>query len=86
MHRVCCDRELSAVSVQFTEHIPSEPVCCLLNCQSVSLPQTAWFLLPFLPVTLPVDYSEFDHCAVRDVWFEMCLFLTLERLKLVSGQ
>lgn len=50
-----------------------------------ALPQTACSLLPFLSVTLPVDYREFDHRVVRDVWFEI-YFLPLERLKLGSGQ
>lgn len=48
-----------------------------------ALPQTACCLLPFLSITLPVDYSEFNHRVVRDVWFEI-YFLPLEKLNKVS--
>lgn len=74
---VCCHHTVYRACTFRTNALPSQ--------LPAALPQTACSLLPFLSVTLPVDYREFDHSVVRDVWFEI-YFLPLERLKLGSGQ
>lgn len=84
--------ELERVELQFSKRyvICDRVFCCHCTVdQCVAFPTSSCItpncLLPFLPITLPVDDSEFDCCVVRDVWFEI-YFLPLERLKLVPGQ